>query len=756
MPSTSHRTPLFPGATLHLAPLALALSLALPGVARAQPAPAGTATPEQPALKPVTVTATRTERAADEVPATVGITSREAIAERGARDLKDLFDDDVDLSMRAAATRFTAAGSSTGRAGNEGLNIRGLEGNQVLMLVDGIRVPGAFSFGPFATGRADYLDVDTLASAEVLRGPSSSQYGSDGLAGALSLRTLRADDLLTAGKSRAGFVKFGAHSVDASGHVTAALALGGEQLRGLLLLTHREGHETDNQGDNDSRHSERTTPNPLDHQATSLLGGLTWRRDARHAFDATLEARRREQRVNVLSANAQTPQLPSMSNPFANQTVSLVADDTLQRQRLSLAHRFDDPSGTWLSQSHTQLYAQRATVNQLSAEDRFYSPDRTRDNTYEERIVGLSALGATVLRGALPQRLAYGVDLSETRIAAERNGTVPPFGEVFPAKPFPDTRHRQAGAFVQSEIDTDSLTLIPALRFDKFSLVPTSTAGFSGTAVSLGDQAVTPRLGAIWRVTPGFAPYAQWALGFRAPQADQVNNGFSNLASGYTSIGNPDLKPERARSVELGVRGALDGMSWQVAFYDNRYRDFISQQFVGGSFSPGDPAVFQYVNLASARIRGGELRMEWRPAAGWTGQFALARAQGESEADGVRTPLDTVNPLRMRLAMRHEAAAWSATAQWQHADAKQARAASSSTAFLPPNSDVLDLLATWRLNATWSLRGALLNLFDATYWRWSDVRGVSALARDGAGVNPALTSYTAPGRSVQVSLRAEF
>jgi hemoglobin/transferrin/lactoferrin receptor protein len=731
--------------------LALGLALAYPAHAQTSPADQTTAAPrEQAPLPRITATATRTDRALDEVPATVTAHDREAIEQRGARDLKDLLDDEVDLSVRAAQPRISAS-SSTGRPGNEGLNIRGLEGNQVLLLVDGVRLPSAFSFGPFATGRLDFIDVDTLAAAEVLRGPSSSQYGSDGLAGALSLRTLRASDLLTGGKTRAGFAKLGGSSVDRSVNATAALALGGEQLQGLVLVSHRRGHETDNQGDNDSRFSDRTKPNPLDHDATSLLGSLSYRLNAQHSFEATLDARRREQKIDVLTAVAEVPEPPSQANPFANQTVSLLTDDEVKRQRLSLSHRFANANAPWLTEWRTQLYAQQAEVTQFHAEDRAFSPDRTRDNRYEERSVGLSTQGVALLRGSVPQRLSFGLELAQSNIEGERDGTVPPFGETFPSKPFPDTRYRTAGAFVQSEIDTDALTFIPALRFDKFSLQPTSSTGFSGEAVSLGDQAITPRLGAIWRVTPHFAPYAQWALGFRAPQPDQVNNGFSNPASGYTSIGNPDLKPEHARSIEIGARGQLDALRWQVALFDNRYRDFISQQVVGGSFTPNDPAVFQYINLANAGIRGGELRLQWAPSGPWSGEFALARTQGESEADGEQEPLETINPLRTRLALRYDAGAWNLMAQWQHADGKAAKDVPSTTRatqFLPPEADVVDLFATWRIDPTWSLRAALQNVFDETYWRWSDVRGLA----DG----PSTLAYSAPGRSVQLALRADF
>lgn len=767
----SSPTPLFRRAPLALG-LALAFPLALPLAAGAQPTEAPR---EQPPLPKVSVTATRTERAADEVPATVTVIGREALAERDGRDLKAVLDDEVDLAVRSQQPRFTAAGSSTGRPGNEGLNIRGLEGNQVLLLLDGVPLPAAFSFGPFATGRLDSVDVDLLSRAEVLRGPSSSQFGSDGLAGALALTLLRPQDLLcrndgplpspalpsgegpgvspgqgaSACKTSAGFVKLGGNSVDSSTNFAAAYALASGPWQGLVALSHRRGHEVDNQGDNDRPYSDRTAPNPLDHQATSLLGSVGLQLDPRHRFELTMDARRREQQVDVLSAVAEVPAPPSQSNPFANQTVSLTADDEVERQRLSVAHRYSDANAPFLTQWTTHLFGQRAEVHQFTAEDRAFSADRTRDNTYQERTLGLASQAQAVLRGTVPQRLSFGIDLSQTNVEGERNGTVPPFGETFPSKPFPDTRFRKAGAFVQSEIDTDSFTLIPALRFDKYSLTPTSSSGFSGETVSLSDQAVTPRLGAIWRASNAFAPYAQWALGFRAPQPDQVNNGFTNFASGYKSIGNPDLKPEHARSIELGARGQLDVLRWQLAWFDNRYRDFISQEMVG--VDPDGLMTFQYVNLTDARIRGGELRLEWRPAGPWSGQFALARTQGSSEVSGVREPLTTIQPLRARLALRYEAGPWNLMAQWQHAEGKAAKdvpSDSRETQFLPPTSDVVDLFATWRLNSTWSLRGALLNAFDETYWRWSDVRGLSD--------SPSIVAYSAPGRSVQLAVRADF
>jgi hemoglobin/transferrin/lactoferrin receptor protein len=269
--------------------------------------------------------------------------------------------------------------------------------------------------------------------------------------------------------------------------------------------------------------------------------------------------------------------------------------------------------------------------------------------------------------------------------------------------------------------------------------------------VSLSDSAVTPRLGAVWRIADAFAPYAQWARGFRAPAPGQVNNGFTNVASGYRSVGNPDLKPETAQSLEVGLRGKAGGWQWQLAAYDNRYRDFISQEVVSGSFTPADPAIFQFINLAQARIRGVELRGEWRVSTAWSLNAASALTRGTSTRNGVAEPLDSVEPARTALGLRWQEGAWDLRADVLHAQGKARDRIRATTppAFAPEGYTVLDLSARWQPSPGWTLIAHLNNVTDATYWRWSDVRGLS----DTSTVKDA---FTAPGRHLQLTLRHDF
>jgi len=752
---------------LRKTPVALALVAAwglCPGMASAQSsnaptAPSAAASPAT--LPPITNTATRTDRRVDEVPATVTVVPAVDIEAAGARDIKDLFRNQVDLTVRSAPGRFGLAGASTGRAGSEGINIRGLEGNQVLMLVDGIRVPGSFSFGAFATGRADYLALEATQAAEVLRGPASTSFGSDGLAGALSLRTLDPDDVLTAGQAAGGFVRLAGTQVDNSVALTAAAAMRQGPWQALLLLSQRTGEETRNQGTNDAPNSSRTAPNPLDYRQQVLLGKVFFSPVPAHRFGATVEAMQRRAETDVISARA-VPPAPPAALP-ATAVLDLDASDRVQRARVSAEHRYDDLNGLWFQKAESRVYVQDADTRQFAAEDRNTAADRTRTSRYREKVVGLSTQFETSLSGALPQRLSYGIDASRTEITAVRDGTPnpsapPPAGETFPTKPFPDTDYTLAGAFVQSEMELAGiaglpgrLTLIPALRFDSFKLSP-STEGYTGGAVvSLSDSAVTPRLGAVWRIAEAFAPYTQWSRGFRAPTPGQVNNGFTNVASGYRSVGNPNLKPETAQSLEVGLRGKAGGWQWQLAAYDNRYRDFISQEVVSGSFTPADPAVFQFINLAQARIRGVELRGEWRVSPAWSVNAASALTRGTSTRNGVAEPLDSVEPARTALGLRWQAGAWDLRADVLHAQAKARDRIRTATppAFAPEGYTVLDLSARWQPSPGWTLIANLNNVTDATYRRWSDVRGLSE-------TSTVKDAFTAPGRHLQLTLRHDF
>jgi len=704
--------------------------------------------PQAPTARPVklddvTVSATRTARRVDNVPNTVTVKSDTDIADKGARDIKDVFADELDVTVPAAATRFSGS-SGTGRGGNEGINIRGLEGNQVLMMEDGIRLPNSFSFGPFETGRGDFLDVDGLRTAEVLRGPASTQYGSDGLAGAVSFRTPDPSDWLKPGKILDGFVRGGYNSIDRSWSEALGVAGKDDRWQWLLLGNNRHGHEIEDQGTDNAEDASRTEPNPGTYDSHYLLAKAILSVDTHNQLGVTLESQDRHQNTEVYSAR----DLPPLS---LGSTLDLDATDTIRRDRFSLQQRYNDPCAAFIQSAQTTLYWQNARIEEFAAENLNQVGNATRDNTYQQKTWGLSTQLETKVAGPISQHLTYGLDWSASDISAILNGSVAIDGETFPSKPFPDTRYTITGAFLQDELAAGPFSVIPGIRFDSYKLSPSTEGYTGGPVVSLSDHAISPRLGLIWQLSSAFAPYAQISRGFRAPTPDQVNNGFTNLTYGYMSIGNPKLQAEHANSVELGFHGRINSWRYSLAAYDNRYTNFISEQVVGGTGTPADPMIFQYINLTDAHIHGIEARNEWFLNDQWSTSLGAAYSYGESTSAGVSAPLDTIQPAKLVWGLRYEGEGWNARANLTHGWAKPAdRIAPESTPqFAPPSYTLFNLGASWKPVRDVTVTANLNNLFDAKYWLWSDAHGLA----DNSTVKDA---YTAPGRNAQVSVRYDF
>lgn len=723
-----------------------ALALASGGAARADEVVA--------TVDPLTVIATRSEKLLSEVPATVSVITADDIDENLVTDIKDLVRHEAGVSVRSSPARFGAALGTTGRDGNSGFNIRGLEGNRVLIQTDGIRTPDSFVFGAQAVGRGDYGDLDLLKSVEILRGPASALYGSDGVAGAVSFTTKDPSDLLAADAAWSLRAKGAYASADESwaGGLVGAISQG--RWSSLIAYSHRDGHEQESQGANAAANTDRTAANPQDSVSNSVLGKLVFDHDEANRFRLTYEHVDQDVATNVLSAIAKPPL-------GASSVLSLTAKDEIRRDRISLDHHYDG-DGRLFQQASWNLYYQDSTTSQFSAEDRNVSVDRTRRNTFDNRVIGGSLeLDSKLELGGLTHRLTYGGDVSKTRQEGVRTGTVPPAGETYPTRAFPNTDYVLAGVFVQDELKLfdDRLSLYPALRYDWYSLDPEADPTLPAfTPADQGDARLSPKIGAMLKLNGAVGLFLNYAEGFKAPAPSQVNNAFVNLIQNYRSIPNPDLKPETSETLEGGVRlhGTVAGARWggSVTAFSGRYEDFIEQVQIGGSFTPTDPGVFQVINLGKVKIEGWEAKAEGRWDNGISVSLAAAYARGQSTVAGAKAPLDSVDPTKVivGLSYRDPQGRFGGQVFATHSEAKKSgRVAQACTpsCFLPSDFTILDLTAYWNLTDQLRINAGVFNLTDETYFWWNDVRGLSstAVSRD---------AYSQPGRNVAVAVTVNF
>lgn len=726
----------------------------------------------------IVVTATRTAVKAEDVPVTVTVKSDEQIADELVTDIRDLVRFEPGVSVQRQPARFGAALGTTGRAGNDSFNIRGIGGNRVLVQVDGVRVPDGFSFGAQAAGRGDYVDLGLVKSVEILRGPSSALYGSDGLAGAVSFVTSDPADFLKPGQNVGGLLLAAYSSADEEFSETAILAGRSGDWSVMAAYTRRDYKELDNKGNvaggillsgvpgvNGTSGKDagtgplRTLPNPQDGHSNAVLARIVYDPANGHKIRLTGEYLDTDLYTNGLTGVTATR---TSAGVVISSVDRLEGFDSGKRKRVSLDWSWEG-EGT-IDFARVALYWQDGEDNQYTEEDRTPAADRSRLNTFENRVIGASAdARADFATGAITHRLVFGGDISKTRQRGLRDGTVPPFGETYPTRAFPTTDFTRAGLFVGDEISVAEgrLLLYPALRFDWYDLSPDKDPLLPTFAGAKQDGSrVSPKFGAVWKITDEVRLFANYATGFKAPEPGQVNQFFSNIASGYTSIPNPDLDPERSESFEGGVRFSNDAISLDVTGFSARYKDFISQEDVGGSGSAADPTIFQFINLDRVRVKGAEARFEGRASSGLYTTLALSYAKGDViDPDGVRSPLESIDPLKLVAGIGYRQPQGRFGGQLIMTHSARKEASRTNGGYRPDDFTILDATAYLRITEGLTLRGGVFNILDKKYSWWSDARGLANTVLIGGRTLPIETiadAYTQPGRNASVSLSFRF
>ena len=709
---------------------------------------------EEPvALSPISVVGTRTERAVDTVPASVSVITAETIENNLVTDIKDLIRFEPGVSVPTSPARFSAALSGAGRDGNSGFTIRGMGGNRVLIIQDGVRVPDGFAFGAQAVGRGGYNDLDMVKSVEILRGPASALYGSDGIAGAVSFTSKDPADFIDAGRNFGARARVGYNSADDGWSESVALAGRHGNLSGLIAYTRRDAHETENMAETGGTGSARTQPNPQEFASNAVLAKLLWDINENHALRLTYDHFDQDMEGEALSSYSAT-------------VIGLTAQDEAVRDRISLDWRFDNFLG--LDSGSVSAFWQDATTRQFTYEDRTPAVDRTRDVTFDNSIWGLAAQGSKSFGSeTLQHRITVGADWSRTTQEGIRNGTVPPMGEPFPARPFPKTEYDLAGLFVQDEISLldGRLSIIPALRYDWYELTPKADALFPAPAEGQSDSHLSPKIGVMFWADDHFGLFANYAQGFKAPSPMQVNNFFANPVFGYESIPNPDLKPETSESLEAGMRfrnlEAFGGnLSLSATAFKTHYDDFINQIVVRGTGVPGvDPLIYQYVNLTEVDIWGLEARGDIRWDNGLSAIVAVSFADGDQETDGARGKLTSIDPVKVVSGLNYAAPSgvWGGSATVTWSGKKDQAGCGGGNCWAGEEFAIMDLTAFWNITEQATVRAGVFNVFDETYAWWSDVRGLSRGGTVTAPTEPAtLPAFTQPGRNFGVSVNLRY
>ena len=721
----------------------------------------GTALPRQPDT--VVVTATRTERNIDLVTATVSVKTAEELERELARDIRDLVRYEPGVSIGGTGERF----------GPGGLSIRGMGGNRVLTMVDGVRVADAYSFGPFLSANRDYVDVDGLKALEIVRGPGSALYGSDALGGVVAYRTKDARDYLDGSPFYAGF-KTGYSGVDDSTVGTLTFASGTETVSGMLLYTRRNAHETENFGNGvGGTGTTRELPDPQNIESDGALLKLSLHPSDRHQITFGAD----------LFDSTTVSQVLSDYDLVASgvRTLRHDADDTTERERFSVDYTFINDGGL-LDRVNTQIYSQTSDQVQRTSQQRLALANggltnRRRDSYFEQDIDGLNVQADKAIESSAGRHyLAFGAEYWTTDSASLRDGgtvnavTGAIVPEALPTRDFPPTRIDQYGVYFQDEIALfdERLLVTPSVRLDSFDATAVGDAVyFSGNPgqpapADYNDSEVSPKVGLLYRLNERYSLYAQYAEGFKAPPYGDVNVGFTNPIGGYKTISNPNLTSERSRSTELGLRISADFGKVSLVAFRNTYDDFIESLLVAPQFAATggvDPTdglfTFQSQNLEGVKIDGLELSGEigLGSTRNLSLRIALAYADGTDEATG--EPMNSVDPAKAVLGLSYAAPndRWGGDVVWTLVDAKDASDVSGNR-FATAGYGLIDVLARYVVGNRVRLNFGLFNIGDKKYIEWADTAAITFSSA--SGTYPEAARFTRPGFNAGMTVRVEF
>ena len=686
----------------------------------------------------IVVVANKDERSIREIAANVTVLSRSDLSNDLATSIGDAFRYVPGVDYEAAGMRF----------GTEGINIRGIGGNRVAILVDGVPLTDQFDTGSFSNATRDFIDAGLVQSIEVLHGPASALYGSSAIGGVVAVRTPDPGDLV--GDRGGGGDFLGTwRDADQSRHAQAMFAVGDRSLGLMAGFSWRDGEQLDSAAASDGidtkGHRRQTA---LIKFVADDPGGRTWRASFINQDSHTLSD------LNSVLGEGRY-----------RSTTALEGDDSYEMDVVNLAYEFGSPEGR-IDAGIVRAFYETADIQQHTLDERGAAGTPVsidRFFSYSQEIRGVELILWKDFTGeVVSHRLGFGLEYRDRQTEEYRDGlstdlatgtrTNVLLGEVFPLRDFPVSKTTETAAFLEDTISVGRWTMVAAIRADRFDLSPRPDAMYledypGYEIVSIDDSELSPKLGVIYSLTPAIDVYAQYSHGFRAPPYSDANISLDMPFFAYRAIPNPDLKSESSDGFDVGFRWHGVRSSARLSVFRTEYDDFIESKINLGVDPESGFTLFQSQNIPATEIEGIE--------AGWTTRFgkneslgfdgAAYYARGTNRDNG--QALNSVGPAQAAAGFTWYSADETRQLRLKgtFTDAYDRRDETRGDLFKPAGHAVFDLYLTQALGERAVVRAGLHNLTDRAYWNWSDVRSLSPN-------DPVLPYLAQAGRSASFSL----
>ena len=687
----------------------------------------------------IVVVANKHERSRREVTANVTVIKAEAFNFELASSIADVFRYVPGVDYESDRTRF----------GSESINIRGIAGNRVAILVDGVPVSDQFDVGSFSNATRDLVNAGFIDQVEVLHGPASALYGSSAIGGVVTMNTVD-PRALTLSTGQAGRLYSSGRDDDSSLTGTALHAVEFDSIAMLAGLSGSSGHESHAAAaDSGLDHRDFSNRSALLKLAADDARDNTWRATIYHG-----------------DGDVQSDAGSLLGTGRFRSTTALLGDDDHTADIVAAEYRFSGERGVvddgivraWFQASEfvQRTRDERALATRPVVIDRLF--------VFEQDAIGLEAnLQKVIEMAGIDHRLSYGFEAKRRKTEEYRDAietglfdgeqTKVLLGEVFPLRDFPVSRTHEWAGFVEDTFRLGRWSLTAALRADRYDMRPMVDALYAedypfAEPVAISESELSPKAGLIYHLGPTSEIYLQYSRGFRAPPYEDANISLELPLFNIRAVPNPELRSEKSDGFDLGARWRGELGRAYVSFFRTEYTDFIESKVRLGPDPETGRILFQSQNIASAVIEGIEAGASIELAAvarglSCDGGRFIARSENRDNGE----PLNSVGPPQAvaGIGWLSPGGRLKASLRGTFTDDWSARDDSAGELFEPPGHVVFDLYLACRITNALTLRAGGRNLTDKTYWAWTDVRGLTP-------EDPVIPYVSRPGRSFSLGI----
>jgi outer membrane receptor protein involved in Fe transport len=460
--------------------------------------------------------------------------------------------------------------------------VRGLIGNQILIVVDGVRLNDATTRGG-PNQSLNSIDPTFVERVEVIRGPTSVLYGSDALGGVILIwtknRPAGARDGVPEGIDPRHIEFGGDYDSATNGGRGWGLASSASESGGILvggsLHEWNKIRSADGDVENTGYHGQSAFAS-----IEQMLGST-----ARLRFTASR------------TRDFDVPRTDRMNTGFG-QTQPADAENvfTLEdRERYALALNVAESMQVRLSM---RKYTEERRIRSTGSSTRRLEHDDTET-------VGVGADWRLELGNS--NLLTWGLDADFDDVDSIRRNQNIDTGVVTNATGAfqPESEYLSTGAFVQDELLLgEDFAVTAGARYSYFEF------GFedaAGDDVDGDFDAVTGSLAGAWHASESAQVTATIAQGFRAPNLSELAR--TATFAGGTENANPDLDPERSLYEELALDLRRPAWSWSTAVYHNFISDVVGRRLIADP-NPGQTGDEIYLrdNTGDVELYGIETR----------------------------------------------------------------------------------------------------------------------------------------------------